>query len=113
MSVKDIEKATEKDKITVPKDKKIKTTSTTNTILAVPEDFEEENLSSTKNLSNELEENAKNSKKAQTTTSSKIDANENQLQKNKEPSTASTKLDAHQYKPLGSKTSTKKFKPLN
>ena len=97
MSVKDIEKATEKDKITVPKDKKIKTTSTTNTILAVPEDFEEENLSSTKNLSNELEENAKNSKKSQTTTSSKIDANENQLQKNKEPSTASTK----------------KFKPLN
>lgn len=113
MSVKDIEKATEKDKITVPKDKKIKTTSTTNTILAVPEDFEEENLSSTKNLSNELEENTKNSKKSQTTTSSKIDANENQLQKNKEPSTASTKLDAHQYKPLGSKTSTKKFKPLN
>ena len=63
MSVKDIEKPTEKDKINLPEEKKIKAKSTTNTILAVPEDFEEENLSSTENLSNELEENAKNTKK--------------------------------------------------
>ena len=120
MSVKDIEKPTEKDKINLPEEKKIKAKSTTNTILAVPEDFEEENLSSTENLSNELEENAKNTKKEKNlddinekTTSTEASKPEHKIEKSENSSKNNVKSDSHQYKPLGSKTGTQEFKPLN